>query len=351
MVLWGDKNRLLQVVNNLTSNALKFTPHGGTVRVIVRCIGEGEASLSRKASITSKQSKQNSLSKQNSGRNSRAQIKSYPSNVSEISETPPPSRIMATANEINALDRTLHAPPMQRTLSPPSGARDMIFEWEVIDTGPGMPLHTQEKVFEPFFQGDMALSKKFQGTGLGLSICAQLAKLMGGSMNLKSEEGKGSTFTLRIPLKHIGSRAGSTASSQGTGSVRYNSPRNSISDERRGDDGHRDVDTRSTRSLSTSSRIFEGRESPSSYVIPATGSPTSREAPGSSSSNRPPDGAFGAAPVVNPEQARSLKILVAEDNKTNQVVVTRLLKMEKITNVTIAEGSLYDALHDRFCAN
>ena len=125
-----------------------------------------------------------------------------------------------------------------------------------------MPIHVQEKVFEPFFQGDMALSKKFQGTGLGLSICAQLAKLMGGSMALKSEEGKGSTFTLRIPLKQIGSRADSTASSQGTGSVRYNSPRNSISDAGDLQSGLRadigPIDTRSTRSLSTSSRIYEG---------------------------------------------------------------------------------------------
>ena len=67
-----------------------------------------------------------------------------------------------------------------------------MFEFEVEDSGPGIPEHLQNKIFGPFVQGDLGLSKKFGGTGLGLSICSQLAGLMKGTINLKSELGHGS---------------------------------------------------------------------------------------------------------------------------------------------------------------
>lgn len=89
---------------------------------------------------------------------------------------------------------------------PPPGAKAFIFEFEVEDTGPGIAEHMQQKVFEPFVQGDLGLSKKFGGTGLGLSICHQLASLMGGSISLKSTVGVGTTFTMQIPLKYVKDR-------------------------------------------------------------------------------------------------------------------------------------------------
>lgn len=49
----------------------------------------------------------------------------------------------------------------------------MWFQFDVEDTGPGIPQDMQERVFEPFVQGDLGLSKKYGGTGLGLSICSQ----------------------------------------------------------------------------------------------------------------------------------------------------------------------------------
>ena len=81
-----------------------------------------------------------------------------------------------------------------------------MFEFEVEDTGPGIPDHMQQRVFEPFVQGDLGLSKKFGGTGLGLSICQQLANLMGGNITLKSTIGVGTTFTMHIPLKYTKDR-------------------------------------------------------------------------------------------------------------------------------------------------
>src|SRR5277367_3069984 len=96
---------------------------------------------------------------------------------------------------------------------PPANASTLLFEFEVEDTGPGISPALQERVFEPFVQGELGLSKKYGGTGLGLSICSQLATLMGGTITLESQVGVGSTFTMRIPLKFVRARAPSTASS------------------------------------------------------------------------------------------------------------------------------------------
>jgi signal transduction histidine kinase len=71
---------------------------------------------------------------------------------------------------------------------------------EVSDTGPGIPAEEQESIFEPFRRRKDVSAKKESGTGLGLSIVRQLTELMGGAIYLQSKEGKGSTFTIILPL-------------------------------------------------------------------------------------------------------------------------------------------------------
>ena len=139
--LHQDAGKVRQILTNLLSNAIKFTPEGGRVRVSSR-------QLKGKASANSTGSDQS-------------------------------SNIIVT---------------------------DDLVEIAVEDTGIGIPMQQQEDVFEKFRQGatlpgqpDHA-KREYEGTGLGLSIVRELTRLLGGDVSLESEFGKGSVFTVTIPM-------------------------------------------------------------------------------------------------------------------------------------------------------
>ncbi|MGE5375085.1 MAG: GAF domain-containing protein, partial [Bacteroidota bacterium] len=82
----------------------------------------------------------------------------------------------------------------------PTGKMEALVK--VIDSGPGISLEDQEKLFKAFSQVDGSATRKSGGSGLGLSICANLVQLHGGRISVNSEVGKGSSFWFTLPLYH-----------------------------------------------------------------------------------------------------------------------------------------------------
>ena len=134
----GDEHRVRQILVNLLSNAVKFTPPGGEIRMTCGLAAE---------------------------------------------------------------------PGMGAQVDPvePAGGGadgDAELAWAFIrieDTGPGIPPNLLDRLFEPFVQGDSALTREAGGTGLGLAISRRLARLMGGDVTVRNRAGGGATFTLWLP--------------------------------------------------------------------------------------------------------------------------------------------------------
>ncbi len=354
MYVLGDQHRILQVIINLVSNSLKFTTAGGRVQVRIRwgdevstkktlkrkTLGNGQRTLSHSSSNRTKSSSPTSKT------TSPAQT-----GVNTPSQTQPAndSRVMF-AEEVDS------SPMLAEDIG-----KTYHFAFEVEDTGRGIPENMQDKIFEPFVQVDSSFSKEFGGTGLGLSICSQLAKLMGGTVTVRSSEGLGSTFSLQIPLKHIIDRVpstrsestrprsrapsagGSTTGGGGGSSCHRNSlssvlaqePDQATTTTTNNIDSHRsDIQPRlvglSTPFFPPNPNQVSAPPASSTTVIPPTTSVETQAAIQKAKADKAKTS--GSQPANN-----DLRVLVADDNATNIEVVRRMLKLEKVLDVTIAK--------------
>jgi two-component system, sensor histidine kinase and response regulator len=100
----------------------------------------------------------------------------------------------------NAIKFTMHGEIIVRTQVTALDSKNLKIIIDVSDTGLGIPVQMQDRVFEPFTQEDESTTRRFGGTGLGLSITKNLVNLMGGDISLVSEVNKGSTFSFLLDL-------------------------------------------------------------------------------------------------------------------------------------------------------
>jgi signal transduction histidine kinase len=110
----------------------------------------------------------------------------------------------------NALKFTERGAITVTAVATPGGLRIVI-----ADTGIGIAADKQAQVFESFRQADASTTRQFGGTGLGLSICRSLAQAMGGTVELASAPGQGSTFTVTLPLPAVAAAAPSCTPAAG----------------------------------------------------------------------------------------------------------------------------------------
>jgi signal transduction histidine kinase/AmiR/NasT family two-component response regulator len=205
----GDCGRLLQIINNLVSNAIKFTDKGG---VKVEIAGEG-----------------------------------------------------------------------------PTGADGVLIS--ITDTGCGVPADKLPLLFQKFVQVDASATRKFGGTGLGLAICRELAQLMGGQVWAESEEDKGSTFRISVPLQRV-----------------------------------RDADAAAPRPAPAQ---------PETLSAPAA-APVAANAPDVSDIAANADNSDIATEA---DEDRALRVLAAEDNPTNQLVLRTVMATFGVELEITGDGS------------
>ncbi|KAJ5707813.1 hypothetical protein N7488_007614 [Penicillium malachiteum] len=300
MVLLGDQHRILQVLINLVGNSLKFTPEKGKVDVWIRCLGE--VTRFENATPFRPESKDKFTLRSQS-------LKSQISNVDPIS----------LDSRTTGRERNLETPELVAWM----------FEFEVHDNGPGIPIALQRRIFDPFVQGDLGLNRKYGGTGLGLSICAQLSRIMGGSIELNSEEGKGSAFTLRIPLRFVKEIAPSSLVSSNAGS---RTP--SVLSLGEFSTGARPSSTQGSVKGEPIAPSFEKSDIQPRLVGLSQPffTPTVPSSPQSSSNGTSPTKLH-----AKNETSKKIRVLVAEDNTVNQEVVRRMLALEDVYDVTMVK--------------
>ena len=114
-----------------------------------------------------------------------------------------PNRLRQVLNNLvaNAIKFTEHGEVTVRVTRADDTARDVLVRFEIADTGIGIDLAAQDRLFEPFVQAEGSTHRRFGGTGLGLVIAAKLTEQMGGEIGFESAPGKGSSFHFTVRLQ------------------------------------------------------------------------------------------------------------------------------------------------------
>ncbi|PTY01192.1 hypothetical protein DB346_13745 [Verrucomicrobia bacterium LW23] len=165
-VVFGDDQRLRQIITNLLGNAIKFTEKGG-IELSVEVVDHVRLPL--------------------------------PDAPAHTSASPPVAEDAMCASAVPSPESAAVL-----TQAMEDGCDTLYtLRFAVRDTGVGVDDETAARLFRPFVQADSSTTRRYGGTGLGLAICKRLVEVMGGDITLESERGKGSTFafTVRLPAQ------------------------------------------------------------------------------------------------------------------------------------------------------
>jgi signal transduction histidine kinase/DNA-binding response OmpR family regulator/sugar lactone lactonase YvrE len=141
LIVYFDRDKMEKIVSNLLSNALKFTPERGRVEVRISTVGA----------------------------------------TSPVAPGPVTPGLVA----IGPFAPAPFAPTIKITVQ---------------DTGPGIPQHQLDKIFDRFYQVDASHTREHEGTGIGLALTKELVELHHGEISVESEVGRGTMFIVRLPL-------------------------------------------------------------------------------------------------------------------------------------------------------
>ncbi|CAI8510252.1 unnamed protein product [Hanseniaspora opuntiae] len=401
-ILWyGDSHRILQIVMNLVSNALKFTPTNGIVKVAVEVLGATRITPELRELLFNKDRELSPFEdNKNSSLYSTQELHVVEdkfvevenrfkiiegtqlehSNISQNESSNPfnsPLDDVQKAKNVNSSSGNTNDEEFDTTTTTNSSLSDLqldkryekqinndddcladgnfenkfMIKITVADTGSGISPSLQNRIFEPFVQGDQTLSRQFGGTGLGLSIVKQLAKMMNGDVLLNSELGKGSEFSVYLEvdlLKQLSTGDGTSDYNDeyNENSKRFKQKMNKWNNKKNSKE--RPALVKKEKSYETSQSLRGSQsEKPvlmqsstgtarSSHVVPTLNNMKPEPLKQIESKGTQPETQDDQKVEVTISTTQSARILIAEDNKVNQEVIKRMLMLLKYKNLTLA---------------
>lgn len=177
-ILIGDPGRFRQIITNLVGNSIKFTERGH-IFVHVHLVEPSDWSLDGP-----------------NGRFNEVEPKPTGTVFNTLSglEAADDRNVWEKFKQLLSDEKSLYA-VSEKGIPNATGSNNVTIMVTVEDTGIGIPLHAQDRVFAPFMQADSSTSRTYGGTGIGLSISKCLVELMGGHITFISKPNIGSTFT------------------------------------------------------------------------------------------------------------------------------------------------------------